>query len=325
MGLITGLVAAAAVVGSAYVAKEGARKAANARADAINQMETINVPELQKLAQTADTEKYKGTLDLQRQVDPALAKLRENSAQNLANLSGPQATDGLVDSVAGQLYNENIDDAGTKALKQKLLADAQAQLDAGSTLPADFQAELVRTGLERAGATGVSSNPAGAAGRSTRQVLGAAGQALKQQRTQSALAEAGGASTLASSRASILQNLIPTLNNIPAARMARAQAGFQTAQEALPNYGLSGTQTVGLEMDRIKAENQRKAALGDTQAQKSLADASFYSSSIGAASGLYSAAAGAPSGAAAGSAAGSAGGSAGGGSPNLSKYWGLLT
>jgi len=275
-------VGTAATIGSAYMGAQGAKSAANARADAINKMTSINVPEIQQMARTADTEKYKGTLDLQRQVDPALAKLRENSAQRLADLSGPQATDGLVDSISGQLYNENIDDAGTKALKQKLLADAQAQLDAGSTLPADFQAELVRTGLERAGATGVSSNPNGAAGRSTRQVLGAAGQALKQQRVQSALAEAGGASTLASSRAAILQNLIPTLNNIPAARMARAQAGFQTAQEALPNYGLSGIQTAGLELDRIKNENQKLAGLGDAQAQKSLADASFYSSAIGA-------------------------------------------
>lgn len=281
-------VTAAATVGSAYMAKAGARKAAKARAAAIEKMGSIDAPALQALARRTDEERYRGILDLQKQVDPGLAKLRQNSIDQLAANSGPQPTDAQVDQLAQNIYAENVDDPESRALRQKLLADAQAQLDAGATLPPDFQAELVRTGLESGTASGMSGNRAGAVGRNLRQVLGVAGQALKQQRVQSALAQSQGAQTIADSRARILSGTIAVLNGIPEARLQRAKAGFDVAQGALPERGLTGKELVGLDMARLKDENAKLGKLGDIEAEKKLADYAFYSSAIGAGGGLVS-------------------------------------
>ena len=91
------------------------------------------------------------------------------------------------------------------------------------------------------------------------------------------------ADSMAQTRASILSNLIPVINAVPAVQMQRAQAGFSTAQSALPNYGLSGTQTVGLDLQRIADNNKTLTAVGAQQAQQQLAQYGFYSSAIGAA------------------------------------------
>ena len=296
-------VAAAVTVGSAYMKSQGAKAAAQKQIDALRSQEQINVPSLQTEAQQADEAKYKGTLALQKEVDPGLAATRQNSIDQLAALSGPQKTDAQAQGLADAAFNENVSDPQSQALRQKLLADAQQQLDAGATLSPAFQAEVVRSGLESGTGNGFSANKGGALGRDATKAIGVAGEQLKQTRVASANSEANTATQMAATRASILANLIPVINAVPAVQMQRAQAGFSTAQSALPNYGLSGTQTVGLELQRIADKNKTLTAVGQQQAQQQLAQYGFYESAIGAA----------------GSALGGMGGGTGaGGSPAIS-------
>lgn len=275
-------IAAAAAIGSSYLKSEGAKAAAQKQIDALKAQEGINVPALSTEAQQADEAKYKGTLALQAQVDPGLAATRQNSIDQLAALSGPQKTDAEAQGLADAAYNENVSDPQTGALRQKLLADAQAQLDAGATLSPAFQAEVVRSGLENSTGSGVSANRDGAAGRDATKVLGVAGEQLKQARVASANSEANTADNMAATRASILGNLIPVINQVPAVQMQRAQAGFSTAQNALPAYGLSGSQTVGLELQRIADKNKTNQAIAQQQAQQQLAQYGFYASTVSA-------------------------------------------
>ena len=281
-GVALAVGAAAVTVGAAYMKSQGAKAAAQTQIDALNSQEKINVPALQTEAQQADAAKYQGTLDLQKQVDPGLAATRQNSIDQLAALSGPQQTDQQAKDLATQAYNENISDPQSAALRQKLLSDAQSQLDAGAKMDPAFQAEVVRSGLEHGTANGISANQGGALGRDATQAIGVAGEQLKQARVASANSEANTADSMATTRASILSNLIPVINAVPAVQMQRAQAGFSTAQGALPNYGLSGTQTVGLDLQRIADNNKTLTAVGALQGQQQLAQYGFYSSAIGA-------------------------------------------
>ena len=276
------VVAAAGAIGGAVAKGDAARKAANARLDAIRAMEDISTTGENTLAQTADVDRFKGQLQLQKDVDPTVAAIREAGAKGVLNsLDTPQ--DANARALADQLAKENVTpDANLEALKTKLLTDAQADLDRGAQLDPSFQAELVRSGLESAGASGFKAAPSGGAARSARTLLGAAGIALKEQRRRAAIESAGAVSDLQSARANILSRIVPTLTSLGDATAARSGRAFGMANDAVPEYGLSGAEMVNLDLARINQQNKKQAAIGGLNAEKAIAKGQMYSEMIGA-------------------------------------------
>lgn len=282
MAWIGAVVAAAGAIGGAIAKGDAARKAANARLEAVRAMEDIVTADENQLARTADTERFAGQLALQKELDPTVAKIREAGAQGvLASLDTSQ--DANARALADKLASENLEpDKGLEALKTKLLADAQADLDRGAQLDPAFQSELVRSGLESAGASGFKAAPSGGAARSARSMLGAAGIALKEQRRKAATETAGAVSDLQTARANILGRIIPTLTSLGDATAARAGKAFGMANEAMPEYGLSGTEMVNLDLARINQQNKKMGLIGGLNAEKAIAQGQMYSEMIGA-------------------------------------------
>lgn len=276
------VVGMAGAIGGAVAKGDAARKAGNARLDAIRAMEDINIQTEQDIARTADKERFAGQLQLQRDVDPTVAAVREAGAKSLLS-SIDTAEDQKARDVAGVLASENMqEDPKLVALKAKLLEDAQADLDRGAELPPEFQAELVRSGLETAGSSGFRPGAKGGAARSARTLLGAAGLALKEQRRQSALSSATGVTDMAATRANILSRIVPTLTSLGDATAARAGRAFLTASGAVPEYGLSGSEMVNLDLARINQQNKKQAAIGGINAEKAIAQGQMWSEIIGA-------------------------------------------
>lgn len=282
MPWIPAVVGAVGAIGGSALMGDAARKAANARLEAIRAMEDINPSNENTIARGADTERFAGQLALQGALDPTVAAIRERGAQGvLDSLDTPQ--DANARALADQLAKENAaPDANLEALKTKLLADAQADLDRGAQLDPSFQAELVRSGLESSGAAGFKAAPSGGAARSARTLLGAAGVALKEQRRKAAIESAGAVSDLQTARTNILSRIIPTLTGLGDATAARSGRAFGVANDAVPEYGLSGSEMVNIDLARINQQNQKQAMIGGINAEKATAQGQLFSGMIGA-------------------------------------------
>lgn len=281
MPWVAGVVGIVGAVGQAAVKGDAARKAANARLDAIRQMEDLNIQTEQGIARTADKERFQGQLDLQREVDPTVAAMREKGAKGILD-SLDTKQDESARALADTLASENAqEDPKIVALKNKLLEDAQAELDRGADLPPELQAEMIQSGLETAGSAGFAAAPKGGAARSAKTLLGAAGLALKEQRRQAAISSAGAVSDLSTARANILARIVPTLTSLGDATAARAGKAFLTANQSIPEYGLSGAEMVNLDLARINQKNQKLAQMGGIESEKRLAQGQMYSEMIG--------------------------------------------
>lgn len=307
MAIATGLLIAGAViaagagVAAAQAKKNAANKAAKARQRALDSVQTTGPDAVNKLAQNADEERYTGQLALQKRVEPNAAAARESGLKELAG-SVRTEQDVKAEQAANAAYDElGQEDPQTAALRQQLLADAKAELDRGAELPPDFQAELVKAGLETSSRSGVGVSRMGAAGQTQRKLIGSAGLALKQQRTQNATAAVGAETQFQSARQRVLAGLSSQLMQIGNNRQARATNAVGVAQQLTPEYGLSGREMASLELRRQDQENQKKLGTGEIQAGKALAQGQYVAELAGTAAsaaqtgiGIYGASVGAP-------------------------------
>lgn len=278
LGLIGG-------VASSVIEGDAKRKAANKRLDAIRAMEDIDPKKLNALALEADKTRFREQLALQRAEDPTMAAVRERGARGLLESFDTQA-DKDAETLAGVMASEaGADQSKMEAVKGKLLDDAIKELEAGATLPPEFQAELVRTGLETGARAGFRPEARGGAARSARELLGSAGIALKEQRRQSAISSAGAVSSLNEARANILSKVIPTLQSIGGEKQRRAGFAFAVANEAVPEAGLSGAEMANIDLARIQQQNQKQQMIGGLQAEKALGQGQMWSGIIGSATG----------------------------------------
>lgn len=274
--LVVGVVAAGAVAGSAAAKRSAAKKAASAQIKALNEQEAIlrrrlDPGALNRLAIQFDTERAANRRKLQEQQDPELARLRDlGKEQLLAEFSRP--SESLQSTqVANQLFAENVEaDPRLEALKDSIISRAQEDLDRGAQLPAEFQAELVRSGIATGAGSGigVSRNQVGGV---TSRLLGGAGIQLEAQRTAEAQQLANTAQNLTASRASILSSIFPTVKAAEDAKLARAGAAFQIGEASLPQVGLSGADAVNLEVARRNAQIAARGQRGIINAQNQIA------------------------------------------------------
>lgn len=285
--------AALAIGGGAYMAGDAKRKAAGAMKDAIGNVERISVASEDDIARKYDRRRFEGQLALQKELDPKAAALREGGIDTmLANLSN--ADDETALNLVRRLAEENgTEDPAVVAIKDKILSDAMTDLEAGAKLSPDFQAELVRTGLETGAGAGFGISPGSGAGRQSRELLGAAGIALKQQRTETAQGAAEFATSLSTARANILSGVAASLSNLTNNQFNKGQTAAGVGYSLVPEYGLSGADAVNLDLARINQQQQLTLAAGNAESQKRLAQGEMYQSMMSsAASALGGAAAG---------------------------------
>lgn len=261
-----GLAGAAA---GAYVSNQGKQSAIGAQEKAINGLQGLNIPSLQSLASSADIQKYQQQFAEQAAIDPAYASLRTAGAGGmLSQLS----SDASGNSLADQALNGEA--AGSGSTISQLMEQASNELSAGATLPPSFQAELVRSGLESSGQSGLQPGPNGAGGTNIRTLLGSAGLQLQAQRQQQA-------EGMLSTADSALNDLASMSNQLTQSKMGRAVTAAGVGNATLPSIGLSGQDVTGMSEANTGLQNQKTLGLGNLDAQSALGNAQMWSSILG--------------------------------------------
>jgi len=288
MGLIAAavvaVVGAAAYAGSAAAENKAKQSALTAQQKAWLNLKPIDIKDTQKVASDADIERFKNSLATQEQYDPTFSAMRKQGSANiLKGLREDASGHSIAQNSLDQLAESNTkNSAAEQGVIDQLIARAKSDLDAGATLPPEFQAELVRSGLAKAGTSGLPLNGEGAAGVESRTLLGKAGIELQQQRQNEALQAAEGAGGIQSRRAQILEGLSTLDNNLRTASAARSGGAIQLANGSMPNVGLSGADVANLSLKNNDFENRRTLALGGIKANKYLSQGAANSAYISA-------------------------------------------
>lgn len=227
-------------------------------------------------AQSADVQRAQNQLALQGIIDPSLLQTRYTAQEAIAQQLG-QLTGGADEEVARAATAEAV--AGVPRMaeaRDRLIDAALSELDAGATLPRDVQAELVRTGLERAGQVSGAASAEGFGGNILRRLIGSAGLELQAQRQQRAAQLTQAAQDLEGKRQTILQNLFPSLAQTQLAKLGGAQSALAASAALAPEAGLSGQNIANLWLARVGAQNQLAQQIANVGAQGTLGLGSAY-------------------------------------------------
>lgn len=219
---------------------------------------------------SADVQRAQNQLALQGLIDPALLQTRYD-AQDAISRQLAQLEGGSGQAVQDAAAAEAI--AGIPRMEEarnRLVDAALAELDAGSTLPPDVQAELVGAGLERAGQVSGAASAEGFGGNILRQVLGSAGMQLQAERQARAASLTQAAQDLEGKRQTILQNLFPSLAQVQLQKLGGAQSALQASAALAPEAGLSGANIANLWLARVGAQNQLANQIAQVGAQGAL-------------------------------------------------------
>jgi hypothetical protein len=282
---------AAGAVAGAVSKKRAADKAAAAQKKGIKQQQNLlntklDPKVLNRLAQEADAERAKGRLALQKEIDPELAALRQVSKDQLLAQANISEESKQSSQLANQLFQETqAQDPRLEKLKNSILDAAQTEIDAGATLPPEFQAELVRSGLNQGSQAGIAIDR-GSIGGGVARALGLAGIQLQQQRQQAAQQLANTGQGLVLARTNVLASVFPKLRDLETQRRLEAGANFGLAEASLPESGLGGQDIANLQVGKTHAQ---AALLGQTaanKAQQAQNKGAFTSSLIGAGTSL---------------------------------------
>lgn len=273
-GSVAGGLIAAGAQKDAIKAQEKALRIQQKRLDDLDPNALAQQSTLQDIARRANS------LLAQQQIDPALAAVRRVGAEQV--LEEAQRGPGQGDVLADTLFSEVRDqDPQIAALKDRLLQEAASELDAGATLPPDFQAELVRTGLERSGQAGLGVSGQGATGVGIRKLIGSEGLALKQARQNQAVKLAGAAQDIENARVNILAGIFPKLKDLQTAGLSKAQSVFATGESTVPTVGITGEDVVNIELNKAGAKNQLTGQAGDVAARGAVAQGQLINQLIG--------------------------------------------
>lgn len=278
-------VSAAGSIASSAISASAANRASRTRANALQSLQQLDIPELQNMARTADEERFRGSLDLQRRVDPQAAEARSQGLKGILDSldTGNRADETSRSLLEGLLAEQELTAGDEQALKEKLLADAKAALDAGATLPPEFQAELVRTGLEKsAGVAGFRpEDRAGAAGTTVRRLIGSEGLKLQENRRLQAIDNIKAASGISSSRVTILGSIAQQFQALAQNQLNRSAAAANAGQSLLPSYGLSGSDVANLKQEDIRNRNAVTMGVANEAANRQITNGAMVSSILG--------------------------------------------
>lgn len=287
MGLIAAAAVAAVGAGaSAYMQNRAAHGAANAQLRALDDLQYLDINDLKQQATKTDTDRYRTQFDVQRRYDPEFATMREQGARNIVSQLNADASGNTVADQSLTKANSAADlsDKQNAPVIQALIDQAKQDLASGASMSPEFQSQLIKAGLENAGASsGVSNlNGSGASGSTSRRLLGMEGIKLQQARAAEAESLAGAAGGLQTERQSALSNLIALDNNLRASKFARAQTGSVLGSSSIPSIGLTGGDVVNMNIANMNQRNAVTQSRGALNAQKQLADGQMWSKIIGA-------------------------------------------
>lgn len=240
---------------------------------------------LAELSQKYDKGYLQRRLDLQKEFDPELAKVRQLGKEQLLEQVQRDPSSLGTTQVANQLLRENLNENPASAnIRSRLLEQAGKELDAGATLPPEYQAELVRAGLTGGARAGIGADKRSIGGTVSR-LLGGAGIQLQQQRENQAMNLAGTADALTQSRQKLLGNIFPSVAANESNAAQRAGAAFGLGQATLPESGLTGREVTGLDISQKQGELGLIQNRYDLSAQNKLARGRAMGNIIGAAAG----------------------------------------
>lgn len=291
-------IAAAGAAAGAYAKKSAADKAAKAQSSALKGQKKILSEELSfnrinQAATDADRLRAENRLALQKEIDPELAALRQKGKEKLLEETNRPDASLQSTQVANALFKENAtQDPRLEALKSSIINRAQEEISAGATLPPEFQAELVRAGVQQGSQAGFKTD-ARTVGGTIARALGIGGEQLKMARENQATNLAGAATNLDESRARILGSIFPTIAAAENTRRQNAAAEFGIGEQTLPESGLTGREAAAIQQNRgntlLKIRGQRgqikaqqAAAAGEANAAYIAAGTSFATSALGA-------------------------------------------
>lgn len=238
-------------------------------------------------SKAADVAKAQNKLALQALIDPELLRQRyaaqaATSAQ-LADITGGQGVARQVEQQAAFEALAGRSDA--EAAKNALIDAALAEIQAGATIPADLQNELIQSGLEQSGQVSGGPGGSGMGQQILRNLVGSAGLQLRQQRLETAKGLLGQAQNLEQSRAAILGQLFPQLGAAASGRLAASQNVLTTANMLTPEAGLGGSDIANIWLARVGATNQLAQSAADAAARGAQAQAQAWQTGLGAATG----------------------------------------
>jgi hypothetical protein len=251
--------------------------------------ENLEPSRVSEAARAADVERAESRLALQQRIDPALLATRYVSQENLFRLA-QEGAESAGDQVAAQLFSAvQKEEPRLEQLREQLLDNALAEIEAGASLPPDVQAELVKAGLERSGTVGTGSSSRGLAGKLTRKLIGSEALALKKARQDQAVRLGLAGQEIQNQRLGILASVFPTLKNLQSTNLAQQQSLLQTSNQAVPEAGLGGSDVANIFLARVGATNQLAQSAADVAARGALQQATALQGMVG---GITSAAGG---------------------------------
>jgi len=272
VALIGVAVAAAAAAGSAAAKQDAERKAGHIQEDAINAMDPMDVDKIKQQVTDDDVAFYKRSLDEFRKNNPELASAKDVSAAGLQK--AVEGADAAFTQAEG-VFQQRVDDARkidpvAEEIREQLLVQTRDNLRRGATLPPEFQAELVRSGLEASGTTGVGASRQGPVSARLGTVLGSAGLQLEAQRR----AEAGGVlqldDALNQSRSRILGDLVSQGSALPGARAGFFGSTYAALEGQVKPIGLTGRDIAQLNAENLAFERSKTMSLAKLEAQAAL-------------------------------------------------------
>lgn len=266
-------VVAGATAYSAYSSSDAQGKAIDSQKKAIKRLKEINIPDYIDKARLGDKEQFIARYEDLRDADPTLGAVRTGAEQQMRDII--EGKNNPAQSLLDDLVSEGkvqVDDPRYRALEDSLIQRAQTHLDEGATLPPEYQAELIRSGLEQGGtvnpATGVNRN--GPLAQLLGKRIGAAELQLQAQREQQAMGLAQGATAIKGNRMAILSGLLPAAEQEREQQFNLAGRGLTAASVLGPAGGVSGKEILNLNEANRQLYNQSQLGLGKLSAQRNI-------------------------------------------------------
>ncbi len=283
---VVAIAAAAAIVAAGTAAASTAskrsaeKKALKAQESAIKREQDINIEYEKALVSDQDKAQYIQSQKFFREQNPELAQARDLAAQQIYQ---DLQTGGQDEE---RIYNQLVAEYGEKGASDLLAEEVQKaaaeDLALGASLPADYQAELVRSGLEQAGATGVGFDRSGPVTQRLGTLLGQKGLELRQQRVQTAGQAAQLGSSIRTNRQQILQGLISAKQGMRTFENATAESAINLANANTPVIGLSGQDVMNLDLANLAARNKRLRELANIKSANAISSGNATQGHIGA-------------------------------------------
>jgi hypothetical protein len=245
--------------------------------EALQRVRLIDPQEMANIAKKGDIDAWKNRLDAIQKVDPKLGELRNNAIKSLTTSLAKNATDSNASDETSKFVIGLAQQfaAGAPAdfdLGSAMQAKAKEVMGRGSNLPPTYQAELIRSGLEKGGTVGIGPDRKGAVAGVLGKLLGSEAVAMEQQNANFAGSLAGAAQQITSNRMNILAGLSAQMQQFEANKQSLATQGLDVVNSEAPSkVGASGADMVNMYESRRAGENQKLMGQADLEAQRYLA------------------------------------------------------